>query len=154
MMDRSMADEELEQIEIEAEGYELENYPISGVQLMAIIQRLRMAEEATRAALPFRHFHIQRARDARANNAWAMPRLCVMLLSLCAGVGGAVLTGTIAKLDTFLRVGAETWEGWQVAGFVGLSFLLPMLTTMLPLMAWIDRVAKRRYDAGVYDAED
>lgn len=153
MIDRSMADDELSQIELDAEGYELENYPISGVQLMAIIQRLRFAEESARAAIPFMNMHIGRARMARANNAWALPRLGVLVFSLCAGLAGCVISGTLLKLDAFLRTGIGEFDAVMV-GFIILSFIIPFCTAMLPLMAWIDRLAQRNLDAGVYDAED
>jgi len=150
MIDRRMKDDELDRIEAEAEGYDLENYPISGAQLMALIQRLRFAEETADAAIPYMASAITRTKIMRVNNAWAMPRLGSVLAGFCAGVLALHLSGMFSQIDTALKGGAiPSAIHW---GFMFLTFMLPVCIVTFPLMAWIDRVSQRRFNAGVYDA--
>lgn len=142
-----MTDEELDQIEAEALEYELENYPISGAQVVALVQRIRIAEEAARTATPFMISARSRERSARKNDAWMFPKFLIILLSF--GIGFLV-AGLAMTYTPILSIEHE----YIKVSFSFLSFMIPTFGTLVPLMLWIERVADRRAAAGAYDAED
>lgn len=142
-----MNDEELDQIEAEALEYELEQYPISGAQVVALVQRVRVAEEAARTATPFMLSAKSRARAVRKNDAWMVPKALVLLLSF--GVGFLV-AGLAMAYTPILSIEHE----YIKVSFSFLTFMIPTFGSLVPLMLWIERVADRRAATGAYDAED
>jgi hypothetical protein len=133
---------EIDQIEREAENYQLENYPISGVVLTALIKRLRAAEQAAEIAMPYLEHAIERAKSTRAHEASLLPRLGIMLGSIGAGFLAtwfAASTGWVTQHDTLLA---------------GIVFIVPFGAALIAGMVWLDRWMAKRMAAGEFDAKD
>lgn len=133
---------EIDQIEREAENYQLENYPISGVVLTALIKRLRLAEKGVTLALPYMERAIEKERNQRAFDASFFPRLVIIFGSIGAGFLAswiAASTGWVTQYDHFL---------------VGLVFIVPFGASLISGMVWLDRWMERRMAAGEFDAKD
>lgn len=140
-----ITDRELDQIEKEVAEYELEEYPISGVQVRAIINRLRRAEKASDTMAPFMRYYTDKDRLKRANEAWMLPRLGVFLVALFASGAFVALNGTLAKFAAA--------PGLITGGFTLLSFLIPMVGVVVPLTGWIDRKQHQYLLEGRYDED-
>lgn len=139
----SMTDVELDQIEREAEGYQLEDFPVTGVQVKAIIDRLRRAERAAEIMTPYLRYYMDKNRLKRANEAWAFTRAGVALLAVVVGTTATGLTGTFQKMIEE--------PGIASVGFVLLTIMIGSGAIMFPLMNWIDRTQNKRLLDGRYD---
>jgi hypothetical protein len=140
-----ISDNELTQIEADVSGYMLEEYPISGVQLQAIIARLRETERAAGLMEPYMRYFMDRDRLRRASEAWMLPRLGVFTLSMFGGIAATAISGTMTR---FLSD-----QSAPNFGFVVLTFVLPVVAIMFPLTNWIDWTQNERLKEGRYDAD-
>ena len=141
-----MTDRELEQIEREIADLHLEEYAITGIQLKAIIDRLRRAETAADRMVPFMRYYTDKDRLKRANEAWILPRLGAILLAMVSGVAATGITGLAERL--------MLEPSWPMAGFVILTFLIPFLLVFFGLFTLMDRTQNRRLIEGRYDELD
>lgn len=133
---------EIDQIEREAENYQLENYPISGVVLVALIKRLRLAEEAAKRSLPYLERAVERARNDRAHDASLLPRFGIMIGSILSGFA---LTWLAADMGWFRRD-----DPLLASAF----FLVPMGVSLVAGMIWMEGWMAKRMAAGEFDAKD
>lgn len=140
-----ISDPELLMIEAEVASYELEEAPVNGVQLKAIIARLRDAERAAEVMAPYMRYYMDRNRLRRANEAWLLPRFGTFILAMGAGIAVTFMSGTLARFAV-----EQTAPN---IGFALLSFILPVAAIMIPLTNWIDRIQNRRLLEGRYDSD-
>lgn len=136
-----MKEDEIASIEATCEDYGLENYPINGAQVAALVRTLRFYEKGCSLAMPHLIHAMDRQRWREASNKWALPNLGVLMLTLFACFGAMAFTGAQDRFHVALR--SPDLEGfWPALVMVVGSCLIPFLVIFLPGMAWIDRRMK------------
>lgn len=142
-----MTDYELNEFRTEAEAYGLELYPISGIQLASIIERLDYAEKVADCAIPYMRSATMRAQVQANNNKWALPRLGAIGVAMAFGMICTQLTGAFERFSpsALNRITSDA-EWLTTFGFFILSFAAPAIPLAVVLMMWIDRVARRELE--------
>lgn len=145
-----IGDDELLMIEAEAAGFEVNDYPISGVQLSAIIERLRQAERNVRIMEPYMLHALSLKRTRKMNERWMLPRLGALILSVCAAGVSIGMTGTLQAVVDMSN--SPTPHDMSPLISLVAAGLLPLIAVFFPLFYIIDNTAERRLKEGKYDA--
>lgn len=138
-----ISDAELNNIEREIADLYLEEVIINGIQLKAIVQRLRAAERAVDIATPYMTRAADRQKVQELNSKWGMARFGSLMAGLVAGIVGVGATFyVIQPVDTWM---ADN-QVWVFLATVTLSFMLPLCMISLPLLKKIDKVVMRELE--------
>lgn len=148
-MNERMNEDEIAALEATASDYALENYPISGAQLAALIATLRYYEAGVEKALPIVETVRNRRVSREVNEKWAFFRILALLVILPFCSASVWLTGTFDRFQAAMTQGQVTSSFWVALGMMVISVLVPFVGLFLPLMKWIDKKAQADFDARI-----